>query len=462
MNPSQVPPAGTLQETVIDGGYCIGCGACAALPNSPFSVALDQWGCYTAKREENAVDAGRESAALEVCPFSESAADENVIGSSLFSQYGSPHDRIGYYSKCYAGYVAQDKFRKAGSSGGMGSWLLCELLERDHVDAAIHVCQRSQAETNSVLYEFAISTTAEEIKAGAKSRYYPVELSEVLRAVRSTPGRYAIVGLPCFVKAVRLLACTDPVIRDRIRFCIGLICGHLKSTRSADLFAWQCGIEPGGLRAIDFRKKFLDRPANQYGMEITGVRDGRLVTLLKHRDEFFGYRWGFGLFKYRACEFCDDVLAETADATVGDAWLPQYIPDSGGTNVVVARTPLARELIARGIAEGNLRLEPLTADDVAKSQEAGLRQRRDLLAYRLFFCDRDGIWRPTKRVEPSESHLSDWDKALCELRLKIAPESHRAFEEARRKGDYEVFRRRIEPLLNAYTDHYAARAGMPG
>ena len=37
-----------------------------------------------------------------------------------------------------------------------------------------------------------------------------------------------------------------------------------------------------------------------------------------------------------ACEFCDDVVGETADMSVGDAWLPGYVSDWRGTSVVVS------------------------------------------------------------------------------------------------------------------------------
>ena len=38
-------------------------------------------------------------------------------------------------------------------------------------------------------------------------------------------------------------------------------------------------------------------------------------------------RWEYGYFKYKACDFCDDIFAECADITVGDAWLSRYKKD---------------------------------------------------------------------------------------------------------------------------------------
>ena len=42
--------------------------------------------------------------------------------------------------------------------------------------------------------------TPEEVLAGAKSRYYPIEMSKVMDFIKNNEGRYAFVGIPCFIK----------------------------------------------------------------------------------------------------------------------------------------------------------------------------------------------------------------------------------------------------------------------
>lgn len=79
------------------------------------------------------------------------------------------------------------------------------------------------------------------VAEGAKSRYYPIELSRVLQEIRSTPGRYAVVGAPCFIKAVHLARANDAVLGERIAYTLGLFCGHMKSARMVESFAWQMG-----------------------------------------------------------------------------------------------------------------------------------------------------------------------------------------------------------------------------
>src|SRR3546814_17649672 len=89
---------------------------------------------------------------------------------------------------------------------------------------------------SSDLFRYQISRTAEEIRRGAKSRYYPIELSAVIDQIRAVPGRYAVIGIPCFIKAIHLLRAKDAVLRDRIAFTLGLYCGHMKSARMVESF----------------------------------------------------------------------------------------------------------------------------------------------------------------------------------------------------------------------------------
>lgn len=443
----------TLFETVVSGDYCIGCGACAAVPGSPIRMELDDSGRYRPR-----LDGQGDAPVLAVCPFTNEAEHEDEIGRRLFAADCEPHDRIGFHMRTWAGHVAEGGYRAAGSSGGLGTWILVELLRRDLVDAVLHVRPRSPAEDDPRLFDFTVSGKEDELRERAKSRYYPVEMSQALATVRRQPGRYALVGVPCFVKAIRRLAAADPLIAERIRATLALICGHLKSTRFADSTAWQAGIEPGALEAIDFRHKLPDAPANRYGVELHGrAPDGTPRHVIASREDFFGGNWGHGFFKYEACDYCDDVVGETADVTVGDAWLPQYVDDSAGTNVVVARTPETAELIEAGIADGRLALEPISADEVAQSQDAGLRHRREGLSYRLALTDDAGRWRPRKRVPASKDHLEPRQRRIYAWRVRLARESHRAFARALAARDVSRFEREMTPLMRAHDLQYMPR-----
>src|SRR5207248_5014635 len=134
---------------------------------------------------------------------------------------------------------------------------------KEMVDAVAHVAP-ADPQARARFFEYRITRSPGELSTGAKSRYYPVELSHVLADIRTTPGRYAIVGIPCFIKAIHLLRRIDPIIRDRVTHTLGLFCGHMKSAAMIESFAWQLGAEVSRVRALDYRIKDESRPANWY------------------------------------------------------------------------------------------------------------------------------------------------------------------------------------------------------
>ncbi|MDZ8184275.1 MAG: Coenzyme F420 hydrogenase/dehydrogenase, beta subunit C-terminal domain [Nostoc sp. ChiSLP02] len=444
-----------LLETVINGSYCIGCGACAAISDSPLKMQLDEYGKLQAAIDPSLDASFVTNSVQSVCPFSNKSLNEDQISQPLFSNNGKYHDKIGYHLATYAGYVLEKDFRDRGSSGGMGTWIVSNLLSQGLVDGVIHVHQRHPSKSDPRLFSYQLSTTIEQVHNGAKSRYYPIEMSEVIQLIRERPGNYAIVGIPCFIKAVRLLMLQDPVLAERIKFCVALICGHLKSMRFAEMFAWQAGIAPGNLLAIDFRKKLPDADANRYGVEVTGIQqDGQIATHIMPVRDLYGTDWGLGFFKYKACDYCDDVVGETADVTVGDAWLPQYVKDSKGTNVVVVRHPAINEIIEGAMNAGQLKLDRISADEVAQSQKSGFQHRREGLAYRLHLTDLKGEWRPQKRVQPKANHLNKTLKERQDLRVVLAADSHVAFKDAVDAGEFSLFQQQLDPIVQRYQKLY--------
>ncbi len=463
VSPAFVPAdsGSRLQATVIDGGYCIGCGACAVGMDPAFRIVLDDDHRLVAVPAAGGNRPAERDAAARVCPFSDRAQDEHALGEALYGEDCRLEEGLGWVRSTWLGHVADPELRGAASSGGIVTWLLCRLLEKGEVDGVVHVVPRRPSEADPRIYRYAVSRTAESVVRGARSHYYPVEMSGVLDEVRAHPGRYVVVGVPCFVKAVRLLAREDPLIRERVAFCIALFCGHLKSARFADLFAWQCGIAPGGLEAFDFRVKIEGQPANRYGIRAIGRGSAGPVDAVRTANELRGRDWGMGFFRYSACDYCDDVVGETADLSVGDAWLRECIPDWRGSSVVVVRDPVLGALLEQGIEAGELELGPIAPDRVRESQAANYRHRRDGLRYRLLLKDRQGLWRPPKRVEPGEDHLDSARRRLYELRMRISTASDRAFREAVERGSLERFGELMAQLERQYLEVFEATRPVP-
>ena len=299
----------------------------------------------------------------------------------------------GYYLRAYAGFTADEQRRLASASGGIISWLASRMLSTGVVEAVACVGPGKRPDR---LFEFRLVTSVPELYECTKSRYYPVEVSELMSRIREFPGTVLFIGLPCFVKALRLAVRADETLQRKVKYTIGLVCGHLKSKHYAAYLSRICGVNERDVVTVDFRKKILQRPASQYAFEVSyRSNDGVESCHVMMKDVFAG-SWTNNLFMLDACEYCDDVFAETADIAVGDAWLPEYVRDCRGTSIVVCRDEAIQGLLVTGVEEGSICLDNIPIERAIESQAAGLRQRRMGLAYRLFLSAKRGYWRPDK------------------------------------------------------------------
>jgi coenzyme F420 hydrogenase subunit beta len=379
-----------------------------------------------------------------VSPNLNDVINESQVAYELYSNVeGIKFDKVlGYYKNLYAGHVLEGKFRKNGSSGGMTTWVIKELFEKGLINGVIHVkeCKNSDS---GILFEYGISTSLEEIIQGAKTRYYPVEFSKALKFVRQNPGKYAIVGIPSFIMAFRLLSRFDKDLNSRIVFCIGLICGHQKSSKLSEIFGWQVGFLPGNLKTIDFRYKFDSGLATNYGVKMIGKINGLEKTLIKPISELVGDNWSEGYFKVPASDYTDDVFNETADITLGDAWIPEYIEDSLGNNIIITRNKIIDNIIKEGIEFNKIKLNSISPEKVKMSQKGHIRHTQNELPYRLFQIDSKKNWRPKKRLIAS-NQLSFFRKRIQDLRLIISHKSHQIYQDAIKKNDIKVFLKGIK------------------
>lgn len=437
---------------VVKSGLCVGCGGCAVAAPAEIGMRLSEAGTYLpvarAGGELEDLDDATLERASAVCPFSDSARNEDSIGEELFADEDvEHHPAIGFHRKIVAGHVASADFRERGTSGGMTSWVLSRLLATGAVDAVVHVASTLEGLPNP-LSRYTISRSVDDLLGGRKSRYHVQTLSEVINEVKTVPGRYAVVGVPCFIKAVRLMADADPVIAERVVFTTSLFCGHLKSTLYSEYLGWSVGLQPREVEDIDYRHKEPGRPPNRYCAKVVPF-EGEPV--IRGAEQIPMADWGIGIFKLGSCDYCDDIAGETADMSLGDAWMPPFMADWQGANVAVARSPLAAKILSDGEADGDLEVIPWTADDVAASQAGAVRHRRLGLAVRLTKRRLSGGWAPGKRVDPApESELGSPFAQRMLNREAIAVASTPAYLRARAAGDLDGFLREMKPYIRRY------------
>ncbi|MDW9182278.1 Coenzyme F420 hydrogenase/dehydrogenase, beta subunit C-terminal domain [Escherichia coli] len=171
-------------------------------------------------------------------------------------------------------------------------------------------------------------------------------------------------------------------------------CGHLKSKAFAELLSWQQGIDPEYLKNINFRVKNSTGTASRYNISVTSFTG---VTRMAQTGHLYGTDWGLGLFKPQGCEWCDDIAAELADVVFGDAWLPNYVSDPKGTNIVISRNKEISSLMNKALREQRLHLDNILVDDIVKAQAGNYRHRREGLKVRIQDADLKNIWHPKKR-----------------------------------------------------------------
>jgi coenzyme F420-reducing hydrogenase beta subunit len=391
-----------------------------------------------------ASDADKEIAS-RVCPFTHESKNEDVLGEERFPDL--PHDsRTGRYRSTFAGRLAEDTELPSSSSGGLTTWLLLQLLEQGEVDGIIHV-----SGTESPMFGYTVSRTVNEVLDARKSKYHPATFSEALNSVRGDGLRYALVGVPCAIRSARLVAQEDPTLGSQLSFFVGIVCGHLKSSAYAESFAWQLGIAPDDLETVDFRIKDPSLTSRQYSFGAKSRSTGNWVE--RQTLSLVGGSWGHAVFQLDACNYCDDVFAETADVVIGDAWLPKYEIDWRGTNVIVTRDPTIDRIFRKGAERGELSYDELDTDATARTQAGNFRHRREGLAVRLADDEKAGRWTPRKRVAPGYDHVTPERVALIRKRRTLSTVSHEAFAAAKEARELKVYLDVIKPLINDYQNN---------
>jgi coenzyme F420-reducing hydrogenase beta subunit len=425
-------------ESVVSNNLCIGCGMCAGI--CPFN----EFGEYVSRKQGGRCP-DTCNVCLKVCPFSAQPENEDTLGTKLFANVpGIKHTpETGYYLENFVGYSTVHDHRANGASGGLATWILETLLNENLVDQVACV---SPTKVTEKLFKFAICSSPEDIRKCSRSCYYPVEISEMIQHILSNEGRYAIVGLPCVCKAIRLAMQLNPKLQDRVKFVLGLTCGQTKSKFFAEYICALGGGDPKYLEQFTFRVKEPRRPASDFGMKFicqTGKNPPRegVVFWSEGIDQIWNHRY----FTPNACNFCDDVFAELADICFMDAWLPEYFPNWRGHSIVLVRGNALVEVLEESINNGSLSAKKLNIREVVKSQLGVLHSKRGDISRRIRLSEKDGQITPKKRLSLCDVKLSPGRKHLIRAQYLISRKSREEWFVAKR--DLPGFLTKMKPYI---------------
>ena len=257
------------------------------------------------------------------------------------------------------GWAADPAVRHHGAAGGVLSALALYLLERDGVDAVLHV--RADLPDRPLESVAQISRTRADVLAGAQSRYGPAAPLVHVHRLLADGARFAVVAKPCDISAVRALQRRDPRARAQIAALLTSYCGGVPSLRMAERIVRSHGVEPGEVELFQYRGDGWPGPLR------TRTRDGREFDV-DYDTAWYdpSVPWEYDM-QFR-CKICPDAVGEVADVSCPDGWVLEdgrpIHAEAEGRNIIIARTGNGRTLVERARAAGYIETAACTVAEL--------------------------------------------------------------------------------------------------
>jgi coenzyme F420 hydrogenase subunit beta len=273
---------------------------------------------------------------------------------SQVASVGTMHPVWGPIRSLHRGWAVDEAVRFRSAAGGSMTALAVFLLESGKVDSILHVRASS---AKPMLTDAQVSTTAEEVKSGAQSRYGPVAPLVPVHRLLDEGRRFALVGKPCDVAAIRNLARIDPRVEEQIPYCLTTFCGGIPTLHTARKIAAHHGVPEDEIQVFRWRGDGWPGPTH------VEARDGRTYDLTYDQTWFDPSRpWSYDI-QFR-CKICPDAIGELADVSCPDGWVMKggtpIHEEAPGVNLLIARTERGERLVAEAAAAGAIELAPFT------------------------------------------------------------------------------------------------------
>jgi coenzyme F420 hydrogenase subunit beta len=260
--------------------------------------------------------------------------------------------------------TADIEHRLHGSSGGVVTALLAHGLAAGHYDGALVMGYDENSPTHARAF---VARNITDLARSPRSKYQLTTLFPALKEVASKDGRYAIVGLPCQIEAVRRACKTIEKLAKRIVLTVSVFCGHNATRAMTDAIINAMHGNPARVRGIDYR--FSDWA--KFGFKIAEADGAQRVSPVFH--DF----WGGLHFCPPVCNTCLDFTGVHADISCGDAWLPELMKtDKTGTSLILVRTREGHRALQAAAASGNLQLLPAPPDALRRSNGRQLAHKK--------------------------------------------------------------------------------------
>lgn len=310
--------------------FCSGCGLCHSVES--VKLERDEKGFYKPILKNSDLSFCR-----EVCPAGGAILENGCEGI------------WGDYIDVFYGWSTSSTIRQKASSGGVLTALCSYLLEQNLVDGVIQTVASNE---NIYETETVISRTPEEIKKCMGSRY---SISAPLKGIRDLLNkneRYAFVGKPCDISALRLYMEKDVGIKKQIKYLFSFFCAGMPSVHAQQNLLGALGVsELSQCRSLQYR-------GNGWPGDTTLTKTDGSISTMSYTDSW-GRILGRDIQTY--CRVCIDGIGLAADIVCGDAWyINNQEPDfsnKDGRNVIFTRTSIGDDLLKDAAHAGYIAIQ---------------------------------------------------------------------------------------------------------
>lgn len=322
---------------MVNKGLCSGCGTCSGVC-AKGCISFEGNGFTPVFNPSECVDCGL---CYKACPSA------GFKFTALSRQGSEWDDTIGPYVSFVNCHSTNPVLRKNGASGGTVSGIFEYVLEKGLVDRV--VCVEKRGEEFLVL----LTDNPDDLQRTQGSKYIPIPLNTALREIIRNRWRVAVIGTPCQLQGIEKAMSLLPVLRECIKYRIGLFCGFAQPKTCLDALrrymkaegptwrfdGWRCGEYPGYIR-------------------FTNTETDEKKDLLIYE----GLNIAVPFYSMDKCFMCPDGVNMCADIAVGD------IHSRGDNeNCGIIRTQNGAALIEMMIKDCCLDAEFISKDEAMKS-----------------------------------------------------------------------------------------------